>query len=244
MADYASAVVEIASEGARPEVPLDETRQRWFELSLVLLVAFGGSLVNALYFLQHGPSAVLGASTLRWSYALVHEISALLLLGYVLSRRRLRFKELGLRWSMRDVGLGLLVAAGSFAAYVLGSLFIELCHHWIYGSWATVRSGADFFAPPSMAFIPFVFVNPFFEELIVRAYLMTEVFDLTRSSKLSVAASVLVQSSYHLYYGWTGAISLSFPFLVFALYYIRSRRALPVIIAHGFFDLYALLRLW
>src|ERR1700757_3458343 len=92
-------------------------------------------------------------------------------------------------------------------------------------------------------FIPYALLNPFVEELIVRAYLMTEIFDLTRSGSLAVIVSVLVQSSYHLYYGWAGAISVAFLFVVFSLYYISSRRALPVIVAHGVFDLIALIRL-
>jgi membrane protease YdiL (CAAX protease family) len=92
--------------------------------------------------------------------------------------------------------------------------------------------------------IPLSLLNPFFEELIVRAYLMTEVIELTGSSTLAVALSVFVQFSYHLYYGWGGAISLAFFFLALALYYVRSRRALPVIIAHGLLDIYALIRLW
>jgi len=72
---------------------------------------------------------------------------------------------------------------------------------------------------------------------------MTEVVQLTGSSALAVFLSVAVQFSYHLYYGWAGAISLAFLFLTLALYYARARRALPVIVAHGFFDIYALLRL-
>ena len=68
--------------------------------------------------------------------------------------------------------------------------------------------------------------------------------DLTGSSTLAVVLSVFVQFSYHLYYGWGGAISLAFFFLPLALYYVRSRRALPVIVAHGLLDVYALIRLW
>jgi membrane protease YdiL (CAAX protease family) len=114
----------------------------------------------------------------------------------------------------------------------------------IYATWATGPTAKDFFAHPSVVAIPFSLLNPFFEELVVRAYLMTEVIELTGSSTLAIALSVGVQFSYHLYYGWVGAISLSFLFLVFALYYVRSRLALPVIVAHGFFDVYALIRLW
>jgi membrane protease YdiL (CAAX protease family) len=96
----------------------------------------------------------------------------------------------------------------------------------------------NFFASPTLlAAIPFVLLNPIFEELIVRSYLMTEIIDLTGSVTLAVALSLAVQVSYHLYYGWWGALSLAFQFLVFALYYARWRRALPIIIAHGMFDL-------
>jgi membrane protease YdiL (CAAX protease family) len=86
-------------------------------------------------------------------------------------------------------------------------------------------------------------LNPFFEELIVRAYLMTEVLDLTGSSTLAVALSVALQFAYHLSYGWAAAISLSFQFLIFALYYAFTRRALPIIVAHSLFDISGLLHL-
>jgi hypothetical protein len=73
---------------------------------------------------------------------------------------------------------------------------------------------------------------------------MTEVVELTGSSLLAVALSVLVQFAYHLYYGWAGAISLSFSFLTLSLYYARTRRALPIVVAHAFFDISALARRW
>ena len=132
----------------------------------------------------------------------------------------------------------------SLAAYSFGHAFVQVIHHFLYGSFATGPSARDFFAHPTVVAIPFTLLNPFFEELIVRAYLMSEIIELTGSSKLAVALSVGVQFSYHLYYGWSGAISLSFVFLVSALYYEYARRALPVIVAHGFFDLYGLVRLW
>ena len=142
------------------------------------------------------------------------------------------------------MGVGLLVAGISFGAYVLGSSVVQLFHYQIYGVLAKTPSGRDFFGHPPITAVPFSLLNPFFEELIVRAYLMTEVSDLTGSSVLAITISVAVQFSYQLYYGWVGAISLSFLFLTFALYYARSRRILPVIVAHGLFDIYALVRLW
>src|SRR6202171_224093 len=244
MCDSPTTIIDATPVGTELEVLASVRRQRWFEVSLVLLVAFGSALVNALFLLKNGPSGTPPMNSARWIIGIVQEVTALLLLGYVLSRRSLRFKDLGLRWSLGDVGVGLLVTGSSFAAYLLGSTIVHLFHYAMYGIMARGPSGSDFFAHPSVAAIPFSLLNPFFEELIVRAYLMTEVLDLTGSSSLAVALSVAVQFSYHLYYGWAGAISLSFQFLIFALYYARSRRALPIIVAHGFFDIYGLVRLW
>jgi membrane protease YdiL (CAAX protease family) len=236
-------LVASASTDVRAVVPAGEKRQRWFELCLVLLVACGSSILYSVYLLRNGPSAMPHISNARWSVGIVEEVTALLLLGYVLSRRGLRLSNLGLRWSLGDVGVGLLVTGISYAAYLLGSSLVHVFHYSTYGSLATGPTASDLFAHPSVMAIPFSLLNPFFEELIVRAYLTTEVIELTGSSTLAVALSVAVQFSYHLYYGWTGAISLSFLFLTLAMYYVRTRRALPVIVAHGVFDVYGLLRL-
>ena len=77
----------------------------------------------------------------------------------------------------------------------------------------------------------------------MRAYVMTEIRELTGSNMMAVVSSVLLQASYHLYYGWIGALSIAFPFSVFAIYYALSRRAVPIIVGHAVFDLYGLIRL-
>jgi membrane protease YdiL (CAAX protease family) len=244
MSDSPTAVAAVAFTESRTQEPVSERRKRWFEVCLVVSVSCGSYIVNSFYLLANGPGAAQHISNVRWTAGLVQEITALLLLGYVLSRRGLTFKNLGFRWSIRDAGMGLLVAGLSYAAYMTGSVFVHVVHYSMYGSLATSPSAKDFFAHPSVVAIPFSVLNPFFEELIVRAYLITEVVQLTGSSVLAVILSVAVQFSYHLYYGWAGAISLAFPFLILALYYVRTRRALPVIVAHAFFDIYALFRLF
>jgi membrane protease YdiL (CAAX protease family) len=233
-----------ASIGSQSEVLASAKRQRWFEIVLVLLVSFGGFFLNSLYLLRNGPSAAPNMSNFRWTIGILHEITALILLGYVLSRRRLRFKDLGFQWSLRSVGASLKVTFVSYLIYCFGAAAVRGIQYTIQGSAVAGPTGKDFFAHPSIVAVPFFLLNPFFEELIVRAYLMTEVADLTGSSALAVVVSVLVQFSYHLYYGWVGALSLCFPFVVFALYYAHSRRALPVILAHEFFDILGLIHIW
>jgi membrane protease YdiL (CAAX protease family) len=212
------------------------------EVCLVLLVAFGGYILNSLYILQNGSGAVPQISNARWSFDSLHKLTALLLLIYVLSRRSLRLRDLGLRWSLREVGVGLLVAGVSFVAYTLGWTVVQLVHYRMVGLWVHPVVVRVLFARSSVPAIVSCLLNPFFEELIVRAYLMTEVLDLTCSSTLAVALSVVFQFSYHLYQGWAVAISLSFQFLIFALYYALARRALPLIVAHSLFDFAGLVR--
>ncbi len=237
-------IIPTSSTNPAKEAGTGDRRQRWFEVCLVLLVAFGGNIVSSLHLLIAGPAALPPMSNFRWAGGMLQQIAALLLLGYVLSRRGLKFANLGLRWSLRDVAVGLLVFIVSFGTYELGRTLIQTFHLLAFGTWPTGPTAKDFFGHPSVMAIPFTMLNPFFEELIVRAYLITEVTELTGSSTLAVAASVLVQFSYHLYCGWAGAITLSFFFMALALYYAHTRRATPVIVAHGFLDFYALIRLW
>jgi membrane protease YdiL (CAAX protease family) len=233
-----SLVVGTPSAGIRIQI---EKRRRWFEVGLVLFIAFGSSVLYSLYSLKNGPQNDSPVSTLRWAALIVQEVSTLLLLGYVLSRRALSFGSIGLRWSPKDVGAGTLLALVSYIVYGFGYSFIRTFQHSTLGTGSTAR--AVFGHPPVVVAIAFCLLNPFFEELVVRAYLMTEITELTGYTVWAVILSVVVQFSYHLYYGWAGAISLSFQFLVFALYYAYWRRALPVVLAHGFFDVYGMLRL-
>lgn len=180
-------------------------------------------------------------SPARFAAGAVQEITGLLVLAYVLSRRRSGFRDLGLRWALRDVAIGLLLLIVAAMFYFAGATAIQLIHHGLYGAYAHITPARKIFGRPSAATIPYLLLNPFFEEMIVRAYLMTEVQALTGSAALAVVLSVLVQSSYHLYYGWAGAFSIAFLFLPFALYYARWKRILPVIVSHEIFDIVGLI---
>jgi len=207
---------------------MESGRIRYFELCLVLLVALSTPFLNSVLLLVRGPSALGQISSFRWINGSLHEIIALALLGYVLARRGRRFRDLGLQWSARDCGVGLIVAVVSYISYLAAGIVLQSIHFALVGDIATGNSSQAFFGHPGLPAVPYSLLNPFFEELIVRAYLMAEILELTGSSALATAVSVLVQTSYHLYYGWFGAACLAFPFLVFALYFARYRRALPL----------------
>jgi len=242
----AATEAEIAPPDAlQPASPEIENRLlRCVELGLVLLVAFGNPVLNSLaYFaggrFTHGD----WPPNMRWTIALFQESIALLLLGYVLARRKLRIRDLGLRWSFRELGPGALVAIASYIAYALGCAVLNAVHRKLFGADAHSTPLHTLFGYASFMMLVFSLVNPFFEELIVRAYLMTEIKALTGSWSLAVLLSTAVQTSYHIYYGWTLALALGIQFLVFSIYYARTRRATPLVLAHGIFDLIAVVQL-
>lgn len=234
---------------ASPESGIHAKRIRWFELCLILLISFGGYFFNSLYVLLAGQGIKVGPHTqsAEWAVSLVHEAASLLLLAYVLWRRRRRLRDLGMRWSFRGLGIGLAVAivsaVGSYGAYRLGHWLISLVYHGQLSILARGITARQLYTHPSLIVFPFTIVNAFFEELIVRAFLMTEVRELTGSWILAVIASVAVQTSYHIHYGLIGALSVSFGFLVFSIYYARTRQATPLIFAHALIDFYAFLPL-
>jgi membrane protease YdiL (CAAX protease family) len=85
-------------------------------------------------------------------------------------------------------------------------------------------------------------VNPFFEELIVRAYTISELIDLGVNRAVATAISVIVQLSYHLYQGAANVVVLAVMFTIFSLYYSRTRRIVPVVLVHLGFDLFWLFK--
>jgi membrane protease YdiL (CAAX protease family) len=92
----------------------------------------------------------------------------------------------------------------------------------------------------SMVAVLSAILNGFFEELIVRGYLMTEVKRFTGSIVFAILCSVAVQTSYHFYQGGPTALAHVGTFMVFAVYYAKTNRILPPILAHAALDLNAL----
>jgi hypothetical protein len=223
--------------------PTGGKRQRWFELCLVLFLSFGGSLYNGIYYFSHSPVAVPLMGTARALFAAAQSAATIILVGYVLARTGRKFRDIGLRWSFRDVGVGIVVLILGVVALLAVYRTSFAIHFAIYGTAPVHHRGSEFFGHFRLAMLPYFLIGPVHEELIVRAYLMTEIRELTGSTVLAGLASLVLQFSYHLYYGWWGALSVTGMFLVYTLYFARWRRALPILVAHELYDIFAIFRL-
>ena len=239
-----------ASAEAPPPLPLalaanplparwTERNLRIVELVLVCLVAFGGSIISSGHSLLFGSISRTGSATAYgWFYSSFREALVLALLWYVLLRRGKSFSGLGLSWKARDVGCSVLLYLGGIIVYglVYYAIYYAGLTRTTRGD-ASLRIGRHLFGGGIFAttFL-FQFLNPFFEELIVRAYVMTEIKFLTGSASKAVIVSTMLQTSYHFYQGAPAAFAHGTTFLLWSIFYAKTNRIAPVILAHLYSD--------
>ena len=209
---------EAEDSDAAPAHPAAEPL-RVLELGLVLFIGFGYSLVSSFYHWWHrvrvGATIPGSDSVLSALDRIAASVPPICVLIYVLSRQGRSLRHLGVtrRWS--DLPLGLALAALTFLPWG--------------APWHISNFSTQALVPLSLAAILCAAAK---EELLVRAYMMSEVLELTGSAFLAVASSTCFQALYHLYLGRWPALSAAKTFLIYSLFYWKTRRATPVVLAH------------
>jgi membrane protease YdiL (CAAX protease family) len=235
------------------EAPLTETPQptaivcdrktRVLDAAVVLLVAlwypFYGCVLYAIY--GDVSFSFRNAAAMRYSHMILYETVSLLVLAWVLRRQGRPFGDIGLKISFAEVLRSFPLFVVTYIALFVFSIVVQAAALAVTGHYAKPHVPNLFEGGALIGGILVVFVNPWFEELIVRAFLMTELKALTGKAWVAVAVSTLVQAAYHLYQGWLGALSVGTVFLVFSFYFAKKQRILPVILAHCFSDAIALM---
>ncbi|MEU9505395.1 CPBP family intramembrane glutamic endopeptidase [Micromonospora sp. NPDC048170] len=81
--------------------------------------------------------------------------------------------------------------------------------------------------------------NSVLEEVIVVGYLVTRLRQLQWRLGAIVATSALLRGSYHLYQGFGAFLGNVVMGVVFSLFYLRTRRVMPLVVAHTLLDIVA-----
>jgi membrane protease YdiL (CAAX protease family) len=227
-----------------PAGGLVSPRGRLFALGLVLFVSFGQSISASTYVLAGTPtSADPRQFQARLLGALISEAGSLAVLWYVLSSQGRSWKNIGWSFEWLDIPRSFSLVFGSGIASYLIYIPVQLVYRSYSGHYLIPKSMHGIFGFGISAFsIAFICLNPFFEELIVRGFLMSEIFALGGNAVIAVLISIAMQMSYHLYQGFTNGIVLTTTFAVFAIYFCKTRRIAPVVLAHLCIDVYALLK--
>jgi len=223
----------------------DSRRVRIFEFSLVLFVAFAGSILGSFeVFLGHTTISDQPAKSrlAQDVYEILYDAAVLGLLSYVLDRSSRAFRDLGLRWTSRDVAVALSLALGAGLADRLLLPITFWVAEMLSGHQPQVADIGNYVFGTSISMAPVLgaILNGTFEELIVRGYLMTEVRRFTGSMPFAIFCSVAVQVSYHFYQGGPPALAHAGGFMVLACYYAKTNRILPPVLAHIAIDLNSL----
>lgn len=230
-------------------------RRLTVEIWIVLGLSLGRSAVYALVDivarLTAGPPLAQQTATLNASqsprpyldltyqllsigFALVPVALALFLLS---GQGRSAVRRIGLDAvrPVRDLGIGVGLAAvigiPGLGLYALGRLLgitVQVQASALNAAWWTIP-----------VLVLAALQNALLEEVVAVAYLMERLRDLRWRTPLILAASALLRGSYHLYQGFGPFIGNAVMGLVFAEYYRRRRRVLPLVVAHMLLDVVA-----
>jgi membrane protease YdiL (CAAX protease family) len=161
-----------------------------------------------------------------------------LLVLYLLSRDRMdpaRTLGLGFNRPGFDVGWGTLLAAGIglpglglvYAAAALG-LNAQIIPAALQPVWWAVP-----------VLIISAVQNAVLEEVIVVGYVMTRLRQWGMRTWAIVACSAVLRGSYHLYQGFGAFVGNAVMGVVFGLFFLRTKRVMPLIVAHSLLDIAA-----
>ena len=230
-------------------------RRLTVEIWIVLGLSLGRSAIYALVDivarLTAGPPLAQQTATLNASqsprpyldltyqllsigFALVPVALALFLLS---GQGRSAVRRIGLDAvrPVRDLGIGVGLAAvigiPGLGLYALGRLLgitVQVQASALNAAWWTIP-----------VLVLAALQNALLEEVVAVAYLMERLRDLRWRTPLILASSALLRGSYHLYQGFGPFIGNAVMGLVFAEYYRRRRRVLPLVVAHMLLDVVA-----
>ncbi|MEU8664264.1 CPBP family intramembrane glutamic endopeptidase [Actinoplanes philippinensis] len=231
------------------------TRPRYrAEIAIVLLLSLGQSAVYSIVSLTAKLTAEkpLAQQTttlnptvspriyLDLTYQMLGIFFALIpvaLAFFLLAKDRIRPRELGIDYRRPgyDIGWGLSLAAG---IGLPGLLFVYAALK--LGINAQIRpSGLEPYWWSVPVLILSAIQNSVLEEVIVVGYLITRLRGLELPIVWIIAASAVLRGSYHLYQGFGGFIGNAIMGVVFALFFLRTKRLMPLIVAHSVLDIVA-----
>jgi membrane protease YdiL (CAAX protease family) len=176
-------------------IHLKRSWPRLQSLGIIWFVSLSILIANSIYFLRGGtaPTGALQQSH-RLLGALIHEITSLLLLWFVMNKDGVTRKDIGWNPNLWDFARGVALLLGAFAATLAIWIPGQLLYRAYSGQFLTPKSLTSMFGfGVSALSITFICLNPFFEELVVRAYTMSEIMSLGGSRAVAIVVSVAIQ---------------------------------------------------
>lgn len=223
---------------------LNSKKNHLIQLSIVMIIFILPVLVNSIALYTHLSSYTSKdnfSCTSNFLFHILFLVAGISLVLYILHKQNKSVRDIGLYFSFKDVFKSIKLFIFSYiilliVGYVLLFTFKGSLNNQI-------QNIEPLTSKISVFYILLMIINPIFEELIVRAYLMTEIEFLTGKKSIAILLSVLVQASYHIYQGLSYVIIWGILFFIYSLYYSKKKRLMPIILAHMYLDIIAMLQL-
>lgn len=208
-----------------------QKRIRLIELALILSVSFLPFFLRNL-FIHLSLYSIDTSINVRFFIDGITKITYVALLIYILFRQGKSIKDIGFSFSWRDIFRAILI----FIIIIIFLSFYSLLFKLIIGKPPLVPQLDIFVGKISIIYFLAMIINPFFEELILRAYLMCEI-EFFSNKIIAIIVSVFIQTSGHLYEGFYSMGGLSLTFIIFSIYFAKYKRIMPIIMAHAIMDI-------
>jgi membrane protease YdiL (CAAX protease family) len=149
---------------------------------------------------------------------------------------------LGLVWPVPSrLGLDLAFGAGLAALIGIPGLGLYLAARELGIN--TIVAPANL--PPVWWAVPVLILaaaqNAVLEEIVVVGYLVTRLREIGFRTWQAVATSAVLRGSYHLYQGLGAFVGNAIMGAIFGVFFARTRRVLPLVVAHTILDVVAYL---
>ena len=187
--------------------------------------------------LREDPWLDLLHQLLSVTFALVPVALVVLLLTLTAGSLRQALQDLGMDLGrpLRDLAQGVLLTAGigvpGLAIYYLGRLLgatVEVIPAALDTHWWTLP-----------VLVLHAVKNAVLEEVIVVGYLFQRLEKLGWSARRTIVVSAVLRGAYHTYQGVGPGLANLVMGLVFGEWYRRTRRTMPLVIAHTLLDVFA-----
>lgn len=207
------------------------------EIIVVISVAFLPPFVTSLIMLFGNAQDYFSAHMLSFGMGqgILHHLFAILLGVYVIWQRGESVREFGIAFKLRVIPISLGLFVGGYILSVLG---YYAATGFAGGDIPAVTDSGTMRAfgnSPVALSAAYIVTGALFEELLVRAYLITRLRQLGWNTPAAVLLSTLVQAAYHVHQG-PGLCSTIPLFLLFSVFFARYRNALAIVLAHVYIN--------
>jgi len=208
------------------------------ELITILIIGFG----LFIYSSTRSFFVVNSDYTHSWTYKItsqghfslvIYETVALLIILYILKVRNWSVSDFNLEFTFRMIWIALLLM---FIRNIIGSIGIKLFELVNIADKSTQNHVQFGLESNWISISLIIIINSIYEEVLLIGYFFKRLEKY--HPVIVIGFSMLIRLSYHTYQGWMSLFSIIPLGLVFGYYYYKYKKLWPLIIAHGFGNLF------